>query len=285
MSDRNSPQVTLEQLLRIKRAERPEPEFWQQFERDLRTKQLAAIVEPRPWWAPFIRISSRVARYQLPVGATAILALTFLSVRDYRLPEAVDAQFSPSVVITKVDTMPGSAVAVISPDKPIGTIEQTANVDSLDVVASHTTSANQQSKSTDATPDQVSDMVSMLSGGAHVEEAYSPAARVIAANLEAVKASAPELVQMMDRVSGMDSLLAPRVKNQAVDPLARVQAPRESRRSNRLLASALTSASYSSGNMDQKVSSQRISRTLTEERMYDSISRFGVRADQFAIKF
>ena len=29
--ERNSPQVSLEQLLRLKRAERPAPEFWHQF--------------------------------------------------------------------------------------------------------------------------------------------------------------------------------------------------------------------------------------------------------------
>ena len=96
--ERNSPQVSLEQLLRLKRAERPAPEFWHQFERELRVKQLAAIVEPRPWWAPFIRISTKVARYQLPVGATAILALTFLTVQEYQQPQylglAIFAEFN-----------------------------------------------------------------------------------------------------------------------------------------------------------------------------------------------
>ena len=76
-------------------------------------KQLAAIVEPRPWWAPFIRISTRLARYQLPVGATAILALTFITVREYRLP-SVDEGLSPSVVETKIDTLPGPAVRALS---------------------------------------------------------------------------------------------------------------------------------------------------------------------------
>ena len=42
--------VSLGELLRLKRAERPEPEFWARFEQDLRAKHLAAIVEKRPWW-------------------------------------------------------------------------------------------------------------------------------------------------------------------------------------------------------------------------------------------
>ena len=42
-SDHQKP-VSLEDLLRLKRAERPAPEFWVQFERELRAKQLAALV-------------------------------------------------------------------------------------------------------------------------------------------------------------------------------------------------------------------------------------------------
>ncbi|MCF7687098.1 MAG: hypothetical protein K9M98_08770 [Cephaloticoccus sp.] len=280
-----SPQVTLELLLRLKRAERPAPEFWQQFERDLRIKQLAAIVEPRPWWAPFIRVSARIARYQVPVGATAILALTFLTVRDYRLPEAVDAQFSPGVVMTKIDTMPGPAVAHTTPVNQTKTEIRVENSDASVAAANRDQPNSRRASQATMTPDQVSEMVPMLSGGAQVDESYSPAARMIAANLAAVKASAPELVQMMERVSGMDALLSPRTKPQVVDPLARVRAPSESRRSNRLLASALPAVSYAANDAGERVLTNRLDRTLTEERLYDSISRFGVKADRVAIKF
>ena len=88
--------VTLEELLRLKRAEQPPAEFWTQFEHGLRAKQLAAIVEPRPWWAPFIRIGARISRYQLPVGATAILAITFLTVWEYH-PTGAATVFEPAV--------------------------------------------------------------------------------------------------------------------------------------------------------------------------------------------
>ena len=37
---------TLEELLRVKRAERPDQVFWEEFDRGLRRKQLAAMVEP-----------------------------------------------------------------------------------------------------------------------------------------------------------------------------------------------------------------------------------------------
>lgn len=70
---------TLESLLRLKRAERPAPEFWQQFERDLRRKQLAATIEPKPWWLGLAILSRKAAPFGLPVGAAAALTLAAIS--------------------------------------------------------------------------------------------------------------------------------------------------------------------------------------------------------------
>lgn len=281
--DHSSPRVTVEQLIRLKRSERPAPEYWHQFEREMRVKQLAAIVEPRPWWAPFIRIGTQVARYQLPVGATAILALTFLTVGEYREPAALDAEFAPGVVTAKVDTMPGPAVAVVQPStlSPDTGLSDTSSVNVAGAPAEQS-SRTAIAATTDAK--DVSRMVPMLAGGAQTGELYSPAARVIAANLAAVKASAPELVQMIERVSGMDALISPRSRAEVVDPLARVKAPSENRRSNRLLASALPVADYGFDDTGER-NLNRVDRRLTEERLYDSISRFGLKADRVAIKF
>src|SRR5262245_42366635 len=65
--------VTLEDLLSLKRAERPPAEFWTRFERDLRAKQLAALVEKRPWWQSMPRLFAGFSRYHLPIGATAVV--------------------------------------------------------------------------------------------------------------------------------------------------------------------------------------------------------------------
>ncbi|MCP5529690.1 MAG: hypothetical protein H7A44_04540 [Opitutaceae bacterium] len=271
------PQVTLEQLLRVKRAERPQPEFWQQFEREMRVKQLAAIVEPRPWWAAFIRVGARVARYQVPVGATAIFALTLLTVREYQTPPVSEEQFAPTIVEREVQTMPGPAVAVVVPapavaETPVKEIDKTPAVA---VAASNAATPT-------VTPDRALRTMPML-GGAGIEN-DSPTARMIAANLEAVKNSAPELAQLINRVSGMDALIAPQQKTEVIDPLARVTVNPD-RRSSRLLASALPVASYSSGEISTEANTARLSRTLTEERLYDSVSRFGFNANRVAIKF
>ncbi len=277
--DPNRPQISLEQLFSVKRAERPQPAFWQQFEREMRIKQLAAIVEPRPWWAPFIRIGSRIAKYQVPVGAAAILTLTLMTVREYNYYGPVDGQHEPMVVERKVDTMPGPAVAVAqaTPAKQTMAADQeTAERELVAPTAAQTVAMENAARS-----------VSMLGVPAHADEAPSPAARMIAVNLEAVKSNSPELARLMERVSGMDALIAPTAKPaQVIDPLAKVSVTSENRRSSRLLASALPAVSYAAeGNADGAGSTVRLNRSLTEERLYDSISRFGFNADKVAIKF
>lgn len=103
------PKVTVEDLLRLKRAERPAPEFWTNFERELRQKQLTALMEKRPWWQELPQFLAR--RVYLPVGATAILAFTLVSVKYYApaqltqvptpptgAPVALDQAMAPTVV-------------------------------------------------------------------------------------------------------------------------------------------------------------------------------------------
>lgn len=270
--DRTTPQVTVEDLFKLKRAERPDADFWLQFEHEMRTKQLAAIVEPRPWWAPFIRVSTRMARYQLPVGATAILALTFLTVREYRLPEASETQWGSMAAETQVVSMPEVSVATVS-EAPIAT--SSGMIEKNEMTAAPT--ARLASNNESAVQQQVSEQASVP------ENRYSPAAEAIAANLAAVRASAPELAHLVARVSGVDAIINPRTPSQVVDPLARVESTSSSRRTSRLLASALP-ARYSSSDSEHE-SINRVERNLTEDRMYDSISRFGVKADSVAIRF
>lgn len=86
MSDHRSKtpcRVTLEDLLHLKRAERPPQEFWAGFEQELRQKQLAALVERRSWWHGFAAAFSRFHWLRLPVGAAAVLAVTLISIRHY----------------------------------------------------------------------------------------------------------------------------------------------------------------------------------------------------------
>jgi hypothetical protein len=123
---------------------------------------------------------------------------------------------------------------------------------------------------TDESPD--------LTPGPALELEPSPSARYIAANLAAAQEADPSL---MDEVFG-HSLRHVQSKLPIRDPLAQVSSPGESRRA-RLLATALP---VSAGNNEVgSATSDRIARRLTEERLYDTISRVGVKGDRVAIKF
>jgi hypothetical protein len=72
----NNRQISLEQLLRVKRTERPEPEFWDQFDHELRQKQLSALVHAQPWFVRLGRSISLIARRSAPVTAAAAAIAT-----------------------------------------------------------------------------------------------------------------------------------------------------------------------------------------------------------------
>jgi hypothetical protein len=90
----NRPKVTVEDLLHLKRAERPPAEFWNRFESELRQKQLAALLERRPWWQGLPGFLTR--RAYLPIGATAIVAFTLVSVKYYPSSQPIPT-FEPVV--------------------------------------------------------------------------------------------------------------------------------------------------------------------------------------------
>lgn len=73
---------TLEELLRVKRAERPPAEFWKRFEDELRAKQLAAIVAPHRWWQPLSALvpGRRSAAF---AGVGAAVAVAFAAYVRY----------------------------------------------------------------------------------------------------------------------------------------------------------------------------------------------------------
>src|SRR3954468_12273526 len=98
------PKITVEDLLRLKRAERPAPEFWNNFERELRQKQLTALLERRPWWQTFPQVFTR--RAYLPLGATAILAFTVVSLK-YHAPVGVAP--APAAAATSAPLVAGAS--------------------------------------------------------------------------------------------------------------------------------------------------------------------------------
>ena len=109
-SEQNS-KVTIEDLLRLKRAERPKPEFWVTFEQELRQKQLTALVQKRRWWHELPVLISR--RFYMPMGAAAIAAFTLVTVR-YSAPSQIAhvVNAAPRIVAADpaVETLPPTVV-------------------------------------------------------------------------------------------------------------------------------------------------------------------------------
>jgi hypothetical protein len=114
MDNDNSPQskVTLEELLRIKRAERPPQDFWEGFGQELRHKQLAAaIVEERPWWR---FLTGGLARIYVPVGAVAAVTFAVVAMRSVRdVPPVTAAGNGPrdATVVAVNDSTHGDGAA------------------------------------------------------------------------------------------------------------------------------------------------------------------------------
>jgi hypothetical protein len=123
--------ITVEDLLRLKRSERPPAEFWARFESEMRAKQLAAIVVRRPWWDGASRIFSIVHRHSLSFGAVAALALAWTGVRyvggnpDMVRPDpvrmvspSIAAAPAPSLAAARPEASPRVAPAVAADTAP-----------------------------------------------------------------------------------------------------------------------------------------------------------------------
>ena len=79
MADTNNShekEVKVEDLLRLKRAERPGEVFWNTFDRELHQRMLQTLVKKDPWYVQLLRgASGRIAQTAAVGAAAAFLAL------------------------------------------------------------------------------------------------------------------------------------------------------------------------------------------------------------------
>ncbi|MGH7944584.1 MAG: hypothetical protein ACREF9_06215 [Opitutaceae bacterium] len=260
----------------MKRAERPPADFWANFDRKLRAKQLAALVGKRPWWQRLSAAFSRVSRYRVALGAGAVVAITFFSVRDSQdTPQApevqtdarsiaiADAPVEPSVAFVEPAALQAEFVAVTVLD---------AQPESVMAAPSVAVAAKTEEPARSIPP-----------GGAlspeSDREVLSPSARQIAANLAIVQSSEPlSARRLLDVATGFEARAMP--VRAAVEPLQQMASPSDTRRS-RLLTAMVSTAS-----MDASVrTTSRAASRIEEERLYDQIRRFGARGDSVHVKF
>ncbi len=271
--------VTLENLLQLKRAERPPAEFWNQFDRELRAKQLAALVEKRPWWRTFPRAFGSLSRYHLPLGGTAILALTVLTVREYRSPSApaVAGTARTAVAVAFASPVNSNDVARLGVAAPLH--EERAGVATTDGVAADSAELGLASEAV-ATGHLSQLVVPALT--ADSSRTATPATRFIAANLALAKAAEPAIAQnLLGASHGFEARAMP-AKTPVVEPLSQMASPSDVRRS-RLLNGAVMSVSMNTATPARAPEFR--SRRISDEQLYDSISRFEGRGNSLAVKF
>lgn len=211
--------VTVEDLLRLKRAERPDAEFWTKFERELREKQLTALIEKRPWWQDLPQVFAR--RAYLPVGATAILAFTLVSVKFYApTPQLAPVESIPMGAPTPLGReVAAPAAAVSSPlvNRSDSTASEAEDDSPVAVVAA-----------SPAAPAEVVELMPLLVAPPLAEK---PSDRLLAANLNRTESAGADFgsPDLSSRLSAPNRAAAP-----AADELASI--PTGSTRRNRLLA-------------------------------------------------
>lgn len=284
--ERNRP-VTIEDLLQLKRAERPPAEFWSEFDRKLREKQLAALVAKRPWWQRLPRMAPALGRYRLVLGGTAVAAVAFLSLREERtLVPAVPLEpvASAETVVAAPIASAGlgvlhSAVEELTPSAPV--VPETVAVTTPVADAPADLVAVETSITEPVMPENLSRLVALGGGSVAVAEkaVESPSARHIAANLAAVRTSEPIAVgRLLGGANGFEARAMP--ARTTIDPLQQMTPPGESRRA-RLLTAMVSSAALETSVR----STERAANRFAEEGVFDQIQRFGARGDRVHVKF
>ena len=272
--------VTIEDLLRLKRAERPPAEFWDEFDRSLRAKQLAALVEKRPWWQDVSRVFAGFKLYHLPIAATAVAVVAFISLRDssgVKSPPGIAPAGQGGAVIASQPSVTASREVAASTvaAQPAEAAPVIAAVESINPSASGISLA-----STATAPGEISRMIPLIGASAveGAQEELSPSARAIAANLASVRGAEPNLARtLLSNVAAADLQAASR---SAVEPLQQITPPGDRRRSNILTAMA-TMASFETPSRN----GDRVANRLSEDELYDRIHRFGARGNSVSMKF
>jgi hypothetical protein len=265
--DQPRSKITIEDLLRVKRAERPPAEFWVRFEQELRAKQLAAIVEKRPWWRAVPHAFAGMARLHLPLGATAVLAITIFGIREYRRPspgrQAADAAVASAMTpVANVESVPAAS-------GPVEIASAMGSMGAEPAVAKPVVASNVR-------PGEISQVISMLGTDAQASELQSdsrPSARFIAANLAMVQAPESDLLAPLSGALGFETRVLP-ARTGLSEPMANMSTPKDKKLA-RYTTTALP-AGYAFEAAASRPAEKVRSRVSDRQLIDDGSSRFGV---------
>ena len=268
--------LTLENLLHLKRAERPSPEFWTRFETELRQKQLAALIDRRPWWQTLPQLLAR-RRAIIPLGATAILALTLVSIK-FHTPGHI-AQVAP---VSSEASAPSSQFAGASVTVPVPVLAESGKivssspsasdlpVDSV-IVAAVPLSANLPEHASELTPWSAS------------RPAQSPNTPLFASNTEQPERADLRLTRTLSSNAASPDSNRVQRSGGAVAELASVSALASKR--TRLLAQ-FGDRQFTPEPQAPAIVRERLTRRLADATgANDHFTRVGLKGDQVSLRF
>ena len=276
--------ITIEDLLRLKRAERPAAEFWSTFDQELRAKQLAALVGKRPWWQTLPMAFFRLGRYRIALGASAVVAVTFFSVHDRQPTSATQPETVPAAGPVVIQDVPAAAPILFEPayelagaEMPVEPAPVAQNEDLAPQSAAPAVVAVAQVQPSEEPRALPMEWAIMAARDADSEP--PPTTRGLVLNVGAVSSlDSVSTHSLLDVNSEFETRAMP--ARVAVEPLQQMRPPGETRRS-RLLTAMVSSASLESSTRTTARAASRIE----EERLYDQIHRFGARGDRVRIRF
>jgi hypothetical protein len=265
--DQRAP-VTIEDLLRLKRAERPSAEFWTNFEHELRQKQLTALVQKRRWWHELSVLVSR--RIYMPAGAAAVIAFTLVAVRYSAPTQIANTASIINAADPAIETLTTTVITTSEEDRL-----DTNNNESV-VVAAESHRANPAASA--ASPETEIDVTreaSLVLASREVEETVSRPA-----SLTRLEQSASDLADpvMGSRLSSPARVQAP---NGAQSELAAMTNASASK--YRLIARYVDRALSPAPSVPAVVR-DRLARRLGDD-LGDDISRVGVVGGRVSLKF
>ncbi len=281
MPDRQSnppSKVTLEDLLRLKRAERPAPEFWAEFERELRQKQLAALVARKSWWVGLSAAYGRFGRLRLPLGAAAVVALSFVSLHYYSVPES-DPALATNIYPLRQSASPLRAAKPAPPAAVAngGLAGESASAGAA-VVAETPRVRPQEAAASVAGPEDFGENRSNPAD-------LTPSARSIAVNLAAVAVTEPELVDSVARPFGFEERAMPAAHARHTAEILPTAAAVTDPRHARLLAALGSAGVYAPEPSAPEHAKRSVLRYLAEEERDRSMNRLEAGSDKLSIRF
>lgn len=272
--------VTVESLLQLKRSERPPSEFWTQFEGELRAKQLAAIVGPRPWYSWVLNVRRLGAVLPVSVGTAAAVGAALLSVHEFR-------GTAPALAAVPVPALRSAVASVAS-----ASVERTQEV----ALASRTTREAMASRAQGISNGE-STVVLRRDSERRMAPAFGPSSVLLT--------SMPARTAFPDPFSGAMPMTAPATDMPAsiapaaagtvqwaqvayvdrtaqTEPLARTVTMADERRAA-MLSDPLPNAS--SAWATASAADPREVSQLSEERLNQAVRRLGVGGDRLLIRF